>query len=144
MHQSNSQTVGQLEAQRSPRRSSAEHFGLQRRKALENCWWGVTLKPLYQNQTRSVLDTSISQEFWATDLGPSECTRMLWPKVPCFLKVSGANAQGAQLSALWRPRGVGWGCGGGREAQEGRVYVELIHFVVQQKLIQHCKAIIHQ
>ena len=37
----------------------------------------------------------------------------------------------------------------GRETQEGGhkgiyVYIQLIHFVVQQKLIQHCKAIILQ
>ena len=38
---------------------------------------------------------------------------------------------------------------GGREMQEGGdmgiyVYIELIHFVVQQKLTPHCKAIILQ
>ena len=38
---------------------------------------------------------------------------------------------------------------GGRETQEGGdmviyVYIQLIHFVVQQKLTQHCKAIIFQ
>ena len=41
----------------------------------------------------------------------------------------------------------GWGEeSGGREAQEGGVdiYMELIHVVVQQKLTQHCKAIILQ
>ena len=39
-------------------------------------------------------------------------------------------AQGAQLGAMWWPRGLG-----GREAQEGGVYVYLwlIHDVVQQK-----------
>ena len=39
--------------------------------------------------------------------------------------------------------------GGRRETQEGRdmgiyVYVQLIHFVVKQKLTHHCKAIILQ
>ena len=43
----------------------------------------------------------------------------------------------------------GWEREGGREAQEGGdmgiyVYIQLIHFVVQQKLTQHCKAIILQ
>ena len=38
---------------------------------------------------------------------------------------------------------------GGRETQEGRdmgiyVYVWLIHFVIQQKLTHHCKAVILQ
>ena len=38
----------------------------------------------------------------------------------------------------------GWDREGGREAQEGGhmgiyVYIWLIHFVVQQKLTQHCK-----
>ena len=34
----------------------------------------------------------------------------------------------------------------GREVQEGGdyAYIELIHFIVQQKLTQHCKAIILQ
>ena len=39
----------------------------------------------------------------------------------------------------------GWMVGGvgGRLQREGiYVYIELIHFVVQQKLTQHCKAII--
>ena len=36
--------------------------------------------------------------------------------------------------------------GGGREAQEGGEYVniQLIHFVVELKLTQHCKAVILQ
>ena len=50
-------------------------------------------------------------------------------------------AQGAQLSALWWPRGMGWGRW--REAQEGRdisIHI-VIHAVIEQKLTQHCKAI---
>ena len=43
----------------------------------------------------------------------------------------------------------GWDREGGRETQEGGdmgiyVYVQLIYFVVQQKLTQHCKTIILQ
>ena len=42
----------------------------------------------------------------------------------------------------------GWDREDGREAQEGHmgiyVYLQLIHFVVQQKITQHCKAIILQ
>ena len=43
----------------------------------------------------------------------------------------------------------GWNREGGRETQEGGdtgiyVYVELIHFIIQQKLTHHCKAIILQ
>ena len=43
----------------------------------------------------------------------------------------------------------GWDREGGSEAQEGEdmgiyAYIQLIHFVVQQKLTQHCKAIILQ
>ena len=40
----------------------------------------------------------------------------------------------------------GWDGGGGREGQEGgdACNTETIHFVVQQKLTQHCKAIILQ
>ena len=35
--------------------------------------------------------------------------------------------------------------GAGREVPEGRdIYIELIHFAVQQKPTQHCKAIIPQ
>ena len=43
----------------------------------------------------------------------------------------------------------GWAREGGRETQEGGdmgiyVYMWLIHFVVQQKLTQYCKAVILQ
>ena len=43
----------------------------------------------------------------------------------------------------------GWDREVGREMQEGGdmviyVYIQLIHFVIQQKLTQHCKAIILQ
>ena len=43
----------------------------------------------------------------------------------------------------------GWDRKDGREAQEGGdmgiyVYLYLIHFIVQQKLTKHCKAIILQ
>ena len=43
----------------------------------------------------------------------------------------------------------GWDREGGREGQEGGdmgiyVYIWLIHFAIQQKLTQHCKAIILQ
>ena len=53
--------------------------------------------------------------------------------------------QGAQLCALSRPRGVGWGEVGGSLNREGiYVYIELIHTAVQQKLTQHCQAMILQ
>ena len=43
----------------------------------------------------------------------------------------------------------GWHTEGGRETQEGGdmgiyVCIQLIHIVIQQKLTQHCKAIILQ
>ena len=41
----------------------------------------------------------------------------------------------------------GWEREGGREAEEGGdmgIYVQLIHFVIKQKLTHHCKAIILQ
>ena len=43
----------------------------------------------------------------------------------------------------------GWDREGRRETQEGGdmgiyVYIQLIHFILQQKLTQHCKAIIPQ
>ena len=59
----------------------------------------------------------------------------------------------AQLSALWWPRGVGgrgWGRPTGREYIYIYAYIYiylcmwLILFIVQQKLIQHCKALILQ
>ena len=41
--------------------------------------------------------------------------------------------------------GMGEGVGGGRSKREEiYVYIQLIHFIVQQKLTQHCKAIIFQ
>ena len=53
-------------------------------------------------------------------------------------------AQGAQLSALWQPRWLGWG-GGGRQAQEGGDIcihiVDSLHCTVET---QHCKTILLQ
>ena len=48
--------------------------------------------------------------------------------------------QGAQLGTQWQPRGVGLG-GGGREFKRKGTYVYLwlIHTVVGQKPMQHCK-----
>ena len=50
------------------------------------------------------------------------------------------TAQRAQLSAPRWPSRVG----GSAEREGIHVYIEMIHFVVQQKLTQHCKAIILQ
>ena len=44
-------------------------------------------------------------------------------------------AQEVQLGALWWPRRVAW------TREETYVYIQLIHFVVQQTITQHCKAI---
>ena len=53
-------------------------------------------------------------------------------------------AQGAQLSALWWPRWVGWEKGGKSKKEGIYVCIQLIHFVVEGKLAQHCKTIILQ
>ena len=60
---------------------------------------------------------------------------------------SSHKAQGDQLSACVNLEE--WDKAGGREMQEGGVmgiyvYIKLIHFVIQQKLTQHCKAFILQ
>ena len=59
-------------------------------------------------------------------------------------QLSGSNciAQGSQLGALWRPRGVG--CAVGREVQEGGDTCILIadSSYCQQQPTQHCKPII--
>ena len=52
-------------------------------------------------------------------------------------------AQGAQLGALCRPRRWDEGCEGGSKGRECKD-AGLIHFVVQQKLTEYCKATIPQ
>ena len=54
--------------------------------------------------------------------------------------------QGAQHSTIWQPGGVGWERGvGGKFKRKGiYAYLLLIHVVVWQKPMQHCKAIILQ
>ena len=59
------------------------------------------------------------------------------------------RGQASPISSMLCDDLEGWDGEGGREAQEGGdmgmyVHIELIHFVVQQKLTQHCKAIILQ
>ena len=66
-----------------------------------------------------------------------------FPHPDSLFKSISCIAQGAQLGALWWPR-LGWD-GDRRFRRDGiYVYIWLIHFIVQQKLIQHCKAIILQ
>ena len=60
-----------------------------------------------------------------------------------------AAAQHREISTVLCDDLEGWDTEGGSEAQEGGdmgiyVYIQLIHFVVQQKLTQHCKAFILQ
>ena len=51
--------------------------------------------------------------------------------------------QEVQTGAPWQPKGAGWEEIGGRFEREGiYVYFWLLHIVVQQKPIQHCKAMI--
>ena len=53
--------------------------------------------------------------------------------------------QGAQSRTLWWYRQVGWGGGWEGHKTEGiNIYLWLIHAVVWQKPMQHCKAIILQ
>ena len=59
------------------------------------------------------------------------------------------HSTGRSARCLVTTLGGGMGRVGGREMQEGRdmgvcVYVELIHFVVKQKVTHHCGAIILQ
>ena len=54
-----------------------------------------------------------------------------------LLDSTGSSAQ------RW-PREVGWGSGWEVQEEGIYVYIWLTHFVVHQKLIQHCKAIILQ
>ena len=60
-----------------------------------------------------------------------------------------AAAQHREISSVLCVHLEGWGREGGGEMQEGGdmgiyVYLQLIHFVIQQKLTHHCKAIILQ
>ena len=74
-----------------------------------------------------------------------------------FVDIAGQEEGGKNWEEHWRRCKVGsWrqslydrevgGTGVGREAQEGGicVHLPLIHTVVQQKLTQHCKAIMRQ
>ena len=63
--------------------------------------------------------------------------------LPCVKQIAGSYsiAQGAQVGALWWPEG--W-VGGRLNREWIHLYLWLIHVVVQQKLMQHCKEIILQ
>ena len=56
-----------------------------------------------------------------------------------------AAAQRREISSVLCDHLEGWDREGGREAQEGGdmgifEYIQMINFVIQQKLTQHCKA----
>lgn len=112
-----------MEAQGSPGWSAAEHFGLQRRKALENCWWGVTLKPCIRIkpgvcQTR--LSPKSSEPRISGLLSVQECSG---PRSPDFSRSVGLRP--SELSSVLRVDLEEWGggvVGGGRPRREGHVY----------------------
>ena len=61
----------------------------------------------------------------------------------------GSSRIAQEISSVLCDHLEGWDREGGREMPEGGdmgiyVYVKLIHFVIQQKLTHHCKAIILQ
>ena len=59
-----------------------------------------------------------------------------------YLVATYCTMQGTQLSPLWCSRWMGWGV---RKGHEGiNIYIELVHFKVQQILTQHFKATIFQ
>ena len=64
----------------------------------------------------------------------------------CVKQMAGENcciAQAAQHGALWCPGGAGWV--EERLRREGAaVCMQLVHIVVQQRLAQPCKAVVHQ
>ena len=71
-------------------------------------------------------------------IGRSGLTYIYYHVLNRQLVASCCIAQEAQLSALRWHRGMGWRC------VYTHTHTQLIHFVVQQKLTQHCKAIILQ
>jgi len=74
---------------------------------------------------------------WERWIGRLELTYVHYHMWDSYLVGSCCVAQGAQFSALWWPE---------RRSKRQRisVYIELIYFIVQQKLIQLCKTTIPQ
>ena len=69
--------------------------------------------------------------------------------LPCVKQVASGNllystGSSAQCSVMTQMGGMGGGVRGTSKREGIYVYIQLIHFVVQQKLIQHCKEIILQ
>ena len=66
--------------------------------------------------------------------------------LPCVKQVASGNlvySTGSPARCSVMTQMGGMGDGGGRSKREGiQVYIQLIHFIVQKKLTQHCKAII--
>ena len=58
--------------------------------------------------------------------------------------VNNKNPSSAQCSVMTQRGGMGKALGRRLKKDGIYVYIQLIHFVVQQKLTQHCKAIILQ
>ena len=78
-------------------------------------------------------------------LGYFESDRSL---LPCVKEIASRNLlciPGKLSLVLCDDLEGGMGVGaGGRSKWEGDVYIQLIHFIVQRRLIQHCKAMISQ
>ena len=92
-------------------------------------------------------------EYWSFSISPfrrGSLREHHWHIYPAMCKINNqweaaVSTQGAQLGALWQPRGVEWGGRGGSfMREETYVYLCLIHMVVWQKPMQYCKPIIYQ
>ena len=89
--------------------------------------------------------TGIKTQTQRVDLRTREGGRVSWDKVREWH--GHIYTTKCKIGNSWEVEG--WDREGGREMQEGGdmgiyVYVQLIHFVIQQKLTHHCKAIILQ
>lgn len=85
-------------------------------------------------------EKSASPQSLYVKIAASEMLTIL-SKSLCYFLLASLHRR-AQFGALWWPKGVEGGVGG-RSRREGiYVYLELIYFIAQQKLIQHCRAII--
>ena len=65
--------------------------------------------------------------------------------LPCIRRIASGKLLSSAGSSAWcsvvtKKGGMGSGVGGRSKREEIYVYIWLIHFVVQQKLTQHCKA----
>ena len=128
--------------------SSSHHIIGPNRRMKEGAWLLCSKEIFQKSHSTIVLISLATQQPLVTREAWTWSLLVVWQWTQ-FKKLRSAATQHREISSVLCDHLEGWDREGGRETQERGdmgiyVHVQLIHFVIKQKLTHHCKAIILQ